>query len=214
MLVAKKAGTVTITMYYGGYKEAADTRTITVTGKTSASKPSTSQPQSKNTYKVSFYPNGGQGGTVVQNVKKKAKLKTLPKVVRSGYQFSGWYTAKTKGKKVSASTKVTKNLKLYARWTKVKVAKPSIKKAVNKKKQKAAITVSKVSGAKGYQLLYADNAKFKNAKTITISKTSTTLKNLQKGKTYYVKARAYKKDSTGEKVFGAYGKSKKIKIRK
>lgn len=214
MLVAKKAGTVTITMYYGGYKEAADTRTITVTGKTSASKPSTSQPQSKNTYKVSFYPNGGQGGMIVQSVKKKAKLKTLPKVVRSGYQFSGWYTAKTKGKKVSASTKVTKNLKLYARWTKVKVAKPSIKKAVNKKKQKAAITVSKVSGAKGYQLLYADNAKFKNAKTITISKPSTTLKNLQKGKTYYVKARAYKKDSTGKKVFGAYGKSKKVKIRK
>ena len=30
----------------------------------------------------------------------------------------------------------------------------------------------------------------------------------------YVKARAYKKDSTGKKVFGAYGKSKKIKIRK
>ena len=30
----------------------------------------------------------------------------------------------------------------------------------------------------------------------------------------YVKARVYKKDSTGKKVFGAYGKSKKIKIRK
>ena len=28
------------------------------------------------------------------------------------------------------------------------------------------------------------------------------------------KARAYKKDSTGKKVFGAYGKSKKVKIRK
>lgn len=214
MLVAKKAGTATITMYYDGYQEAADTKTVTVTEKTSASKPSTGQTQTKNTYKVSFYPNGGQGGTVVQNVKKKTKLKTLPKVVRSGYQFSGWYTAKTKGKKVSASTKVTKNLKLYAHWTKVKVSKPSIKKAANNKKQSAAITVSKVSGAKGYQILYADNAKFKDAKTITLSKTSTTLKNLQKGKTYYVKARAYKMDSTGKKVFGAYGKSKKVKIKK
>ena len=213
-LLAKKAGTVTITMYYEGYREAAVTKTVTVSEKASAGKPSAGQAQSKNTYKVNFYPNGGQGGMIVQSVKKKAKLKTLPKVVRSGYQFSGWYTAKTKGKKVSASTKVTKNLKLYARWTKVKVAKPSIKKAVNKKKQKAAITVSKVSGAKGYQLLYADNAKFKNAKTITISKPSTTLKNLEKGKTYYVKARAYKKDSTGKEVFGAYGKSKKVKIRK
>ena len=119
---------------------------------------------------MNFYPNGGQGGTIVQSVKKKAKLKNTPEGSPQRLSVSGWYTAKTKGKKVSASTKVTKNLKLYARWTKVKVAKPSIKKAVNKKKQKAAITVSKVSGAKGYQLLYADNAKFKNAKTITISK--------------------------------------------
>lgn len=148
---------------------------------------------------------------IVQSVKKKAKLKTLPKVVRSGYQFSGWYTAKTKGKKVSASTKVTKNLKLYARWTKVKVAKPSIKKAVNKKKQKAAITVSKVSGAKGYQLLYADNAKFKNAKTITISKPSTTLKNLQKGKTYYVKARAYKRIPPGKRCLGLTERVKRLR---
>ena len=132
-LIAKKAGTATITLYYEGYREAAVTKTVTVSEKASAGKPSTGKPsagqaQSKNTYKVNFYPNGGQGGTIVQSVKKKAKLKTLPKVVRSGYQFSGWYTAKTKGKKVSASTKVTKNLKLYARWTKVKVAKPSIKK--------------------------------------------------------------------------------------
>ena len=30
----------------------------------------------------------------------------------------------------------------------------------------------------------------------------------------YVKARAYKKYSTGKKVIGPYGKSKKVKIRK
>lgn len=83
---------------------------------------------------------------------------------------------------------------------------------MNKKKQKAAITVSKVSGAKGYQLLYADNAKFKNTKTITISKPSTTLKNLQKGKTYYVKARAYKKRiPLGKRCLGLTEKIKRLR---
>ena len=44
----------------------------------------------------------------------------LPTPVREGYNFSGWYTAKTGGKKVTASTKVTasKDHTLYARWTK------------------------------------------------------------------------------------------------
>lgn len=83
-LIAKKAGTATITLYYEGYREAAVTKTVTVSEKASAGKPSTGKPsasqaQSKNTYKVNFYPNGGQGGMIVQSVKKKAKLKTLPR---------------------------------------------------------------------------------------------------------------------------------------
>ena len=45
---------------------------------------------------------------------------TLPKAKRNGYTFDGWYTAKTKGTKVSVNTKVTRNLNLYAHWTKVK----------------------------------------------------------------------------------------------
>lgn len=102
-LIAKKAGTATITLYYEGYREAAVTKQLRCQRRhlqvshLQASHPP-GQAQSKNTYKVNFYPNGGQGGMIVQSVKKKAKLKTLPKVVRSGYQFSGWYTAKTKRK--------------------------------------------------------------------------------------------------------------------
>ena len=39
-------------------------------------------------------------------------------------------------------------------------------------------------------------------------------KKLKKGKTYYVRVRAYKKDSTGRKVYGKYSTVKKIKITK
>jgi len=41
-----------------------------------------------------------------------------------------------------------------------------------------------------------------------------TLKNLKKGKTYYVKVRPYYKDSTGNITYGKYGKIKKVKIKK
>lgn len=59
--------------------------------------------------------------------------------------------------------------------------------------------MEKVSGAKGYQILYADNAKMKGANSVIVKKTSTTLKNLQRGKKCYIKVRAYKTDSAGKK---------------
>ena len=48
----------------------------------------------------------------------------------------------------------------------------------------------------------------------TVTGTSKTLSKLSKGKTYYVKVRAYKKDSTGAKVYGSFSSAKKIKISK
>ena len=51
-------------------------------------------------------------------------------------------------------------------------------------------------------------------KKVTVTGTSKTLSKLSKGKTYYVKVRAYKKDSTGAKVYGSFSSAKKIKISK
>ena len=48
----------------------------------------------------------------------------------------------------------------------------------------------------------------------TVTGTSKTLSKLSKGKTYYVKVRAYKKDSTGAKVYGSFSSVKKVKISK
>lgn len=45
---------------------------------------------------------------------------TLPTPTRTGYKFSGWYTATSGGTKVGGggdSYKPTKNITLYARWT-------------------------------------------------------------------------------------------------
>ena len=51
-------------------------------------------------------------------------------------------------------------------------------------------------------------------KKVTVTGTSKTLSKLSKGKTYYVKVRAYKKDSTGAKVYGSFSSVKKGKISK
>ena len=58
-------------------------------------------------------------------------------------------------------------MKLYAHWTKVKAAKVSLKKPASKKGRKVTVSWKKVSGAKGYQILYADNAKMKGANSVT-----------------------------------------------
>lgn len=51
-------------------------------------------------------------------------------------------------------------------------------------------------------------------KKVTVTGTSKTLSKLSKGKNYYVKVRAYKKDSTGVKVYGSFSSVKKVKISK
>lgn len=116
-------------------------------------------------------------------------------------------------KTISKSSK--KNLTLYAKWQKVTVKKSAIKKMKAVSGRKAKVTVQKVEGAAGYQIVYSTDKQFKkNVKKVTISGTSKTLGKLAKGKTYYVKVRAYKKDSTGAKVYGSFSSAKKIKISK
>lgn len=95
----------------------------------------------------------------------------------------------------------------------VKVGKATVSKLTTKKKS-LTIKLKKVSGAKGYQIVYATDKKFKKGKRTMTSKSSTiTIKKLKSKKTYYVKARAYKMDNKGKKVYGNYStvKYKKVK---
>ena len=91
--------------------------------------------------------------------------------------------------------------------------KPVIKYLRNKKAKKMFVSWKKVKGAKGYQIQYATNKKYRKAKKITTSKTKYTIKKLKKKKTYYVRVRAYAVNN-GKKVYGKWSKVKKVKIKK
>ena len=67
-------------------------------------------------YTVKFDANGGSA-VAARTCKANAALGTLPTATRTGYTLAGWYTAKSGGTKVAATTKVTKKATYYARWT-------------------------------------------------------------------------------------------------
>jgi uncharacterized protein (TIGR02145 family)/uncharacterized repeat protein (TIGR02543 family) len=71
------------------------------------------------TYTITFHVNGA-GGTVTptsMTTDADGKLLSLPTPVRSGYSFSGWYTAEAGGTEVTASTAFSGSTMIYARWT-------------------------------------------------------------------------------------------------
>ena len=83
----------------------------------------TTQQTTTTTVRVTLDPNGSGAkcSRTVLLVKKGSTYGSLPTPTRSGYNFNGWYTAKTKGNKVTSKTKVTtdKAHTLYAQWTEV-----------------------------------------------------------------------------------------------
>ena len=70
-------------------------------------------------YTVTLNPNGGTCATASVTVYYSQAYGTLPTPTRAGYSFNGWWTAKTGGKQVTASTVcyATGDYTLYARWT-------------------------------------------------------------------------------------------------
>lgn len=203
VITAAAPGTATIRLYFAGYEEAASKVNITVTKSAKVT--------------VNLNANGGKISSKKSTVYYNDTYGTLTAPTRKGYAFSGWYTKKTGGTKITANTIVSKKTQhtLYAHWKKVSTGKAAIKTAVNQTGKKLKVTWKKVSGAKGYQVLCATNTKFtKNKQTLTVTKRNATFKNLKKKKTYYVKVRAYKIDSAGKKVYGKFSTVKKVTIKK
>ena len=166
-------------------------------------------------YKITYKLNKGKNNASNPSTYYGKKV-TLKKPSRKGYAFAGWYTdAKFKKKITSISNSAKSDCILYAKWTKVKVAKASLTSAKNSKSKQILLKYKKVSGAKGYEISYSTDKKFKKAVTKkNTAKTSYTISKLKKGKIYYVRIRAYKMDSTGKKVYGKYSSVKKVKISK
>ena len=147
---------------------------------------------------------------------KKARLKSSAR----SYTFTGLTTGKTywfkvRGYKVGNDTAKTP---YYGEYTAVKSAKPSLSKqsGFKVKAGKKSFTASwkKVSGASGYVVYYSTKktSGFK-AKTVKgSSKVKYTVKSLKKGRTYYVRSRAYRTVS-GKKVYGPYTSSVRVKAK-
>lgn len=166
---------------------------------------------------VKFKANGGTTEKSYKNVYHNKKYGKLPTPKRAKYTFSGWYTKKSGGTKITSSSKITakKNITLYAHWKKVSVGKVSSVSLKNTKSKRMTVHTKAVSGAKGYLITYAGNASFtKDKKSLFTSYTKKNINKLQKNKKYFVKVRAYKLDSTGKKIYGKYSSLKKIKITK
>lgn len=168
-------------------------------------------------YKVYYNANGGKSSTKSKLVNYGSTYGELSAPVRKGYKFKGWYTAKKGGKRATSTTKLTtaKNVALYARWDKISVKRVASIQLKNKKSKQMAVTVKRVKGAKGYQIVYGLNKSVtKGEKSLLGTSTKFTISKLKKGRTYYVKVRGYELDSAGRKVYGKYSTVKSLKIRK
>ena len=87
----------------------------------------------------------------------------------------------------------------------------------NNSGRKAVVKYGKNNRATGYQIQYSTSSKFKKnaTKAVTAKKatTSVTLKNLKKGKKYYVRVRSYKTYG-GKTYYSAWSAQKSVKISK
>lgn len=137
--------------------------------------------------------------TSVASVSKKGKV-SLKKI------GTATITVKAAGNKYYKSA----NKKITITVTPKKATIVSVKASG---KNKMVVKWKKDSKVTGYQIQYADNTKFKDAKTVKISKnknTTTTIKKLKKNTKYYVRVREYKKVAN-KNIYGAWSK---VKIKK
>ena len=150
------------------------------------------------------HPSNPASYTEGKNVKLKAPS-------RKKYKFSGWYTDAAFKNKVTGALG-DDNYTVYAKWTKVKVARVAAPVLKSPSKARLKITYKAVSKAKGYQIQYSLKKSFSGAKSKVLTKRALSLK-LKSKKTYYVRVRAYKIDSAGKKVWGTWSKVRKIKLK-
>lgn len=112
----------------------------------------------------------------------------------------------------------SKDIKAYNKFKKRKpvIKALSQKNKKNKRSLKIEIVKLKKTGnypEHGYQIKYATNKKFRNAKTITINKKkkksiSSETWLVKRNKKYFVKVRAYMRTKTGKKIYTKYSKVK------
>ena len=66
---------------------------------------------------VTFDANGGTCATTSATVNNDGKLASLPDATRTGYAFTGWFTAASGGDQITANTVFLANTTIHAHWT-------------------------------------------------------------------------------------------------
>ena len=166
-------------------------------------------------YSVLFDGNGGLVESLTNKTEKiyqaGDEIKSFPTVVRKGYAFTGWYDEAKDGTKVAEASilKNGKNQTVYAHWNKVTVEKGKIKK-VAKKGKTVSVLIQSQAGVDGYEVVCATNKNFTSSKKKIVKAANASFSLSGTGKKYYVKVRAYKKDSAGNKVYGSYSSISQI----
>lgn len=149
---------------------------------------------------------------------------TLPDATRKNFMFDGWYKDSTFTEKVteipagsyidSDENGIVNPLILYAKWKDARPKAPQLTRAQNKSTGK--VILSYTATADNYEISYTTDKKFKkkvNKETID-GKTSCSVQNLPKGKTYYFRVRAFATDSTGSICYSSYSNVLSCKITK
>lgn len=99
----------------------------------------------------------------------------------------------------------------YKLW----LRRPTIKSLKNNASRSVTVVFSTVTGARGYQVFYSIDSKFTryNTKVMQCKGTSCTIKDMLKGKKYYIRVRAYQRDYRNKLVYGNFSDVKTIKVR-
>lgn len=168
--------------------------------------PESEPPAPKKNYKITYVLNKGKNnpGNPVYYTDPLSLLSPS----RKNHIFMGWYQDpgfQKKVKKVSGQ-----DLILYARWQKISLKKGKVT-AKRNKKGVLNVEINKASKADGYEIRLSRNRRFKKGvKIYRVNKNKKTIRKLRKRTVYYLKARAYKKDSAGNTVYGKFSEVKKI----
>lgn len=184
---------------------------------------------SANKYKIVFNKNGGKGSMskLYMTYGTSTRL-NRNQFEKAGYLFKDWNSKKNgKGirysdrKNVSDITSTNgKTITLYAQWKKVtQPGKAKISKISRTKSKTIKVTLKNIKNVYGYEIRYSSNDSFKKSKRILATAaegkyTSKTITGLKKNKTYFVKVRAYTKDSTGKKYYAkSWSVIKSVKVK-
>ena len=156
---------------------------------------------------------GAKGYTIYRSTSKKGKYTKIGTAKTNYYKDKGIEIGKAYYYKVVANYSDSSFDSAKSSAAKIKIPKATKKVSATKKsKTSLKVAYEKVSGVTGYEIEYSTSKDLKKATLKDTKNTSTTIKNLKKSKTYYVRVRAYN-TINGQKVYSSYSDVQKVVLK-